>query len=103
MICPVCSAEFPAHGRRRYCSDACKQHAWRNRHTRSLPRRPAHTDTVYLCTQCDTRYLNERRCPDCNLFTQSLGPGAPCPHCDEPIAIADIIADYQPPTRNRKR
>jgi tRNA(Ile2) C34 agmatinyltransferase TiaS len=104
MICPVCNATFPAQGRRRYCSDACKQHAWRDRHALpSPPRRQAPADTVYLCTQCETRYLGERRCPDCNLFTQSLGPGAPCPHCDEPIAIGDIIADYQPPTRKPKR
>jgi hypothetical protein len=104
MICPVCDREFPAQGRRRYCSDACKQHAWRDRHTLpSLSRRPARTDTVYLCPQCETRYLGEQRCPDCNLFAQSLGPGAPCPHCEEPIAISDIIADYQPPIRNRKR
>jgi len=24
--------------------------------------------TVYECPDCAARYLNERRCPDCNLF-----------------------------------
>jgi tRNA(Ile2) C34 agmatinyltransferase TiaS len=91
MICPVCGTSFPASGRRRYCSSACKQTAWRARHAMpSVPARAARADTVYICPQCDTRYLGERRCPDCNLFTRSLGPGAPCPHCDEPIAISDI-------------
>lgn len=101
MICPVCQSEFPAHGRRRYCSDACKQKAWRQQHALPSPPRRAVTETVYVCPECDTRYLGERRCPDCNLFTRSLGPGAPCPHCDEPIAITDIITDYptKPPHR----
>ncbi len=31
MICP-CGNEFSPSGRRRYCSDACKQKAWRSRH-----------------------------------------------------------------------
>ncbi len=104
MMCPVCDSEFPATGRRRYCSSSCKQQAWRDRHAlTSLPARAARADTVYVCPSCDARYLGDRRCPDCNLFTRSLGPGAPCPHCDEPIALGDIIADYQPPTPRRTR
>ena len=101
MRCLACGNDFPAQGRRRYCSGACKQKAWRER--RALPsppkRRPS-AETVYACPGCDVRYLGERRCPDCNLFTRSLGPGALCPHCDEPIAISDIIIDYQPARRN---
>jgi hypothetical protein len=96
MKCIACGSDFPAQGRRRYCSGACKQKVWRERHALPAPRRRPTTETVYACPQCDARYLRERRCPDCNLFTRSLGPGALCPHCDEPIAISDIIADYQP-------
>jgi tRNA(Ile2) C34 agmatinyltransferase TiaS len=104
VICPVCGAQFPASGRRRYCSPGCKQQAWRDRHARPAPpARTAQADTVYVCPQCETRYLGGRRCPDCNLFTRSLGPGAPCPHCDEPIAISDIITDYQPTKRSSRR
>jgi hypothetical protein len=94
MKCIACGNDFPAQGRRRYCSGACKQKVWRERHALPAPRRRPSTETVYACPQCDTRYLGERRCPDCNLFTRSLGPGALCPHCDEPIAVSDIIADY---------
>jgi hypothetical protein len=106
MTCPVCDSEFPATRRRRYCSTACKQRAWRDRHALPVPALPAKTaraDTVYVCPECDTRYLGERRCPDCNLFTRSLGPGAPCPHCDEPIAITDIITGHQPANPKRTR
>ena len=104
MTCPVCDNEFPASGRRHYCSSACKQQAWRDRHALpALPARTSRADTVYICPECDTRYLGERRCPDCNLFNRSLGPGAPCPHCDKPIALSDIIADYQPPNPRGNR
>ncbi len=46
--------------------------------------------TIYECPECETRYLNERRCPDCGLFTRRVGNGGNCPHCDEPIAISDL-------------
>jgi hypothetical protein len=47
---------------------------------------------VYRCTECDTRYLGEQRCVDCQRFCKRVGPGGACPHCDEPVAIADLIA-----------
>ena len=101
MICR-CGNEFSPSGRRRYCSDACKQKAWRSRHAAPpIPRRVAPADTVYICAECETRYLGERRCPDCNLFTRSLGPGTTCPHCDEPIAISDIIPYDHPISQQR--
>jgi hypothetical protein len=104
MMCPVCGSDFTVSGRRRYCSDACKQHAWRDRHAvPPTPPRLAPADTLYICPECDTRYLGERRCPDCNLFTKRLGPGGPCPHCEEPVALIDIIPDHQPANRARTR
>jgi hypothetical protein len=47
--------------------------------------------TVYACPVCDTRYLGERRCPDCNCFCRKLGPGGACPQCDEPILIDELL------------
>ncbi len=74
---PPCGKDFAAQGRRRYCSGACKQKAWREHHALpSPPTRPPGAETVYECAQCDARYLGERRCPECNLFTRSLGAGA---------------------------
>ncbi len=100
--------------------DACRQAAWRRRHStpgtsgasalgeaqgrlsgraRRLPpsppsgeARPARPLTVYECPSCGARYLGEQRCPDCGLFCRRVGPGGRCPHCDEPVAIADLIA-----------
>jgi len=46
--------------------------------------------TVYECPECEQRYLGVRRCDACNLFCRRIGPGALCPHCDEPVAHKDL-------------
>jgi endogenous inhibitor of DNA gyrase (YacG/DUF329 family) len=94
IACPVCGAGFRPSGRRRFCSATCRQVAWRRRHPTPLPAVPARTPrpaTVYECPACSARYLGEQRCPDCHLFCRRVGPGGPCPHCDEPVAVADLI------------
>ena len=120
--CPVCGGAFQSTGRRRFCSDACRQAAWRRRHptpgtsgtsalgeaqgrlsgeARRLPAptlpeaapRPARSATVYECPSCGTRYLGEQRCPDCRRFCRRVGPGGRCPHCDEPVALSDLLGD----------
>ena len=94
ILCPVCGGGFRPVGRRRFCSDACRQAAWRQRHPvplPALPARPPRAGVVYECPACSTRYLGEQRCPDCQLFCRRVGPGGPCPHCDEPVAVADLI------------
>ncbi len=53
----------------------------------------ARPSVVYQCPECEERYLDERRCPDCHLFTRRIGVGAPCPHCDEPVAITDLTEE----------
>jgi hypothetical protein len=100
--CPICAASLPS-ARARYCSDACKQRAYRSRQVdRSAPAvghlaadlEPAGDrlpTMVYECPACDTRYLGERRCPDCHRFCRKLGPGGACPHCDEPVLIAELL------------
>jgi hypothetical protein len=100
--CPSCqTGTVPA--RARYCSDACKQRAYRLRRTAVVPaapvtpaaeprRRPALVShTVYECPTCETRLLGEQRCPDCHVFCRRLGLGGPCPHCDEPVLPAEIL------------
>ena len=93
MRCTHCGAAFTASGRRRYCGDACRQAAWRHRHlTPPPPIAPVRrADIVYQCPDCDTRYLGEQRCADCNTWCRRLGAGAPCPHCDEPVTLDDLI------------
>ncbi len=46
--------------------------------------------TIYECPDCETRYVDERRCPDCNLFCRRIGTGGNCPHCDEPVAHKEL-------------
>lgn len=46
--------------------------------------------TVYECPDCEIRYLDERRCPDCNLFCRRVDVGGTCQHCDEPVAVSDL-------------
>jgi hypothetical protein len=100
--CPICqTGTVPS--RARYCSDACKQRAYRLRRAASIPaslvaqpadprrRRALVAHTVYECPSCETRLLGEQRCPDCGVFCRRLGLGGPCPHCDEPVLLADIL------------
>lgn len=101
-LCATCGRAFRPSGRRRFCSDACRQAAWRHRHAEPAPSPPAaakprsrRSATVYECPSCGTRYLGEQRCPDCRCFCRSVGPGGRCPHCDEPVAISDLRADAE--------
>jgi hypothetical protein len=47
--------------------------------------------TIYVCSSCEQRFLAERRCDDCNRFCRSLGLGGLCPHCDEPVLLAELF------------
>ena len=102
MICEVCGRAFVRTGRRRWCSTTCRQAAWRRRRTAPVAPLPAKPTTVYECDSCGTRYVSEQRCDDCNTWCRRLGPGGPCPHCDEPVAITDIIDDDQPVDRTKR-
>ena len=99
MVCPICRHYFLPRGRQRVCSAACRQAVWRQRHpTVAATLAPVSSTasrvaTVYECPSCDTRYLGTQRCPDCHQFCRRVGPGGQCPHCDEPVAVADLIAD----------
>jgi len=98
MTCPVCQSFFAASGRKRFCSDACRRLAWKRQHQAPLApivvpppgqlRRPL---TVYECAACGARAVGEQRCSDCGTFMARVGLGGQCPHCDEPVAVADLI------------
>ena len=100
--CPGCGQPRPS-GRARYCSEACKQRAyrWRQRALAAgapvAPRLPARArrglgaQTIYECPVCATRYLGLQRCPDCQRFCRALGLGGACPHCDEPVLSAELF------------
>lgn len=91
--CAACGQAFQRRGRGRFCSDACRQAAWRWRRSTELAAPPTSHPamaTVYECGGCETRFVGERRCPDCNRFNRRVDLGGYCPHCDEPVAIADL-------------
>jgi hypothetical protein len=56
-----------------------------------MPRRVSRASTIYECPACDARYLGEQRCAECGTFCRKIGPGGPCPHCDEPILLQDLL------------
>ena len=100
--CPVCQATLSSP-RARYCSDACTQRAYRLRQTDATPldldaltaelrsRRALVAHTVYECPTCEARFLGEQRCPDCHIFCRRLGLGGLCPHCDDPVTLAELL------------
>jgi hypothetical protein len=94
--CPACGQPFTPAGRRRWCSGACRQAAWRRRHLATPaaaappPARPARDHTIYQCGDRGQRYLGQQWCHDCTTPCQRAGPGGACPHCDEPVAITDL-------------
>jgi ribosomal protein L32 len=99
----VCG-DAPRSRRSIYCEKpACKQRAYRLRHqpqatldpavlrTQLQHRRLLVAHTIDVCSSCGERFLGERRCPDCHLFTRSLGLGGRCPDCDTIILLGDLL------------
>ena len=41
--------------------------------------------------ECQTRYLGEQWCVECVRPCRRVGVGGLCPHCDEPVAISDLV------------
>jgi hypothetical protein len=98
--CLVCGVPL-ASTRARYCSRAHQQRAFRLRqHTgvdlqrvrQQLQRRHAlMAHTIYECPSCSERFVGERRCPDCNLFSRAIGLGGHCPECEAPVLLVDLL------------
>jgi len=96
-LCPVCWTPFTRAGRQLYCTDKCRKTAWTRRRTPQTvappvpPARQQRDVTIYACPTCEQRYHAQQWCPDCNQPCTRVGLGGPCPHCDEPVAIADLL------------
>jgi hypothetical protein len=95
-----CGTTFTRTGRRIWCSDTCKQAAWRRRHAapaappRLPPARHRREITIYQCDQCGERQpAGEQWCPDCSQPCRRAGYGGPCPSCGDPVTITDLIGD----------
>jgi hypothetical protein len=102
-FCPGCGRSFVSDRRRIWCSDACRQRGFRLRRQPAdeapllLPRRLPKDAIVYVCPECEPRYLGAQRGEGCGTFCRRLGPGAPCPHCDEPVALSDLVTTAPAP------
>jgi len=109
LLCPVCSSGSTPIRRQRFFSPACRQAAWRARQPapialsdpgptgRGTSRR---SSTVYACPECETRYLAEQWCPDCNHPCRRLGSGGLCPSCKEPVTVDELLGREQNQTTN---
>jgi predicted amidophosphoribosyltransferase len=97
-VCPACGRNLD-HGRR-YCSNACRQLAYRRRHeVPVVPLPPSgRATTVFACPSCETYLLGEQRCPDCNVFARRVGPGGECPHCGGIVAVTELVDQEVMPT-----
>jgi hypothetical protein len=107
MACPICQAYFTPVGRQIYCNTACRKTAFRRRHqnataTVTVPAARHRRDyTIYECPDCGERLYGEQRCPDCGSFARRVGLGGPCPHCDQPVALSDLLDQEATITTNR--
>ena len=59
------------------------------------PPLPAKRTTVYQCDSCGERALGDRSAKTARPSCDRVGPGGPYPHCDELVALQDIINDDQ--------
>jgi hypothetical protein len=97
LSCASCSSPLPTvRGRQRYCNPACRQRAYRDRqgHPDDIVVKPAtgrRSSGVYQCPDCDTRYVGQQRCQDCNVFCTRIGTGGTCPHCEEAVTLDELL------------
>jgi hypothetical protein len=98
VLCPICRVRrFVPIGRKRVCSPACRQAAFRRRHSAAgdvlvvPPHRPRRDRTIDECPSCEARYLGNQRCSECGVFCRRVGAGGLCPECGEPVAVADLL------------
>jgi hypothetical protein len=98
ITCALCGRSFVPKGRQRHCTTLCRQRAWRRVHAAPQPpaARMVKATIVYECDGCGNRYLGIQRCEDCNTFARKVGPGGCCPHCQEPVALADLTQPDHP-------
>ncbi|HWR48064.1 MAG TPA: hypothetical protein VN327_10710 [Pseudonocardiaceae bacterium] len=105
--CPICQAYFTPVGRQIYCSTPCRKTAFRRRHQNATaevtipPTRHRRDYTIYQCPDCGERLYGEQHCPDCGSFARRVGLGGPCPHCDHPVALSDLLDQEATITTNR--
>lgn len=96
-VCGVCAETLPPGRARKWCSDSCRQAAWRRLHQAAAttppvlpPGRPKRPSTVYECADCGGRLLGEQYCELCRTFMGRVGAGGLSPCCGEPVAFIEL-------------
>jgi len=93
--CGLCDRSISTSHGRKWCS-GCRQKAYRRRKQQAVSQGappaglPVKPFSVYECPSCQVRLLGQQRCPDCNLWMGRIGLGGLCPHCEEPVTLADL-------------
>ncbi len=83
LSCASCHSPLPrVRGRQRYCNPACRRRAYRDRQGQPddivvEPATGRRSSRVYRCPNCDTRYVGQQRCEDCNVLCTRTPPAAP--------------------------
>jgi hypothetical protein len=105
--CPICQSYFTPAGRQIYCSTPCRKSAFRRRHQNATAQvtiptaRHRRDHTIYECPDRGERLHGEQRCPDRGTFARRVRLGGPCPHCDQPVALSDLLDQEATITTNR--
>ena len=95
--CLRCGRPITPAGKRRYCTDACKAAAYRRRKQATTtpvivpPTRPRKPVTVYECDTAAPASSATSAARSAEAFMRRVGIGGHCPHCDEPVAITDLL------------
>jgi len=53
--------------------------------------RPSREHVVYECLGCETRFLGEQRCSNCNRFCRRRGAGGYCPGCSDIVTVDELL------------
>ena len=97
ITCPVCQRPFTPQGKRRWCSEGCRVAAWRRRRQQAgpaitlPPARPRRPITVTSATAAPPAPWDSNAATNAAPSCAKLQLGGPCPHCDEPVAVTELL------------
>ncbi len=94
--CPICGVTFTPVGRQAYHSNACRQVAYRRRAgsvelAPVVPTGGRREHSIYRCAECETRYLGQQWCPECNRPCRRLAAGGACRDCGELLTVEELL------------
>lgn len=86
ISCPQCGTTMPTptgrQARKRYCTEACRKAAWRNRHRHDPAEPDTVADTVLDVVVVSTPSRDE---------DPTRGGQHRCPHCRRPLVVISVL------------